>query len=106
MRRQQLTELSPATYIVPDDHRWETSLSQMTRLATEARARSTAQWITERTGDPRRKYRPPPGKGLRRKPLRRAPKSVAGRHYQLLSGHAAIGPYLGGKIHKAVNDRC
>ena len=26
--------------------------------------------------------------------VRRAPKSVASRYYQLLTGHAAIGPYL------------
>lgn len=30
---------------------------------------------------------------------------MAGRHYQLLSGHAAIGPYLKDKIHKAVDDK-
>ena len=54
----------------------------------------------------RRKYRPPSGKGLRRKLLRRTPKSVAGRHYQLLSGNAAIGLYLKDKIHKAVDGKC
>ena len=42
--------------MVPDVLRWETSLSHMTstRVATEARA--TAQWISDHTGDPRRKY--------------------------------------------------
>ena len=32
--------------------------------------------------------------------LRKTPKSVASRYYQLLSGHAAIGSYLKDKIHK------
>ena len=43
-------------------------------------------------------YRPPRGKGLCR-----TPKSIAS---QLLSGHAAIGPYLKDKIHYAVDDKC
>ena len=66
---------------VSDDYRWETSLSHMTRVATEARARSTAQWITERTEDPRGRYRPPRGRALKRKLFRRARKSVASRYY-------------------------
>ena len=91
---------------VPDGYRWETRLSHMARVTTEAQARSTTQWAADRTGDPRWRYRPAPGRGLRRKLLRRAPKSVAGRYYQLLSCHAAIGPYLRHKIHKAVDDKC
>ena len=55
---------------VPDDYRWETSLSHMTRVATEARSRTTTQWIAGRIGDPRREYRPSPGRGLRRRLLR------------------------------------
>ena len=31
---------------VPDEYRWETSLSQMSRMATEARCRATTQWIS------------------------------------------------------------
>ena len=69
---------------VKDGYRRETSLSHMTRVATEARARPTAQWIAERTGDPRRGHRPPPGRGLGRKLLQRVPKCVAGRYYRLL----------------------
>ena len=65
---------------VKDGYRRETSLSHMTRVATEARARPTAQWIAERTGDPRRGHRPPPGRGLGRKLLQRVPKCVAGRY--------------------------
>ena len=38
--------------------------------------------------------------------LRGVPKPIANRYYQLLSGHAAIGPYLKDKIHKAVDDKC
>ena len=36
----------------------------------------------------------PSERGLRRKHLRRTRKSLAGRYYQLLSRHAAIGTYL------------
>ena len=48
----------------------------------------------------------PPGEGLEAKLLRREPKSVASRYYQLLSGHTAIGPYLKDKIHKTDDGRC
>ena len=91
---------------VPDELRWETSLSHMTRVATVAQSGRTKQWISERLGDPRRKYRPPPGRVVMRKLLRRTPKYIAGRYYQLLSGHAAIGPYLKDKIHKVDDERC
>ena len=94
--------------MVLDELRWETSLSHMTRVATEARSRRTKQWILEHLGDPRRKYRPPLGKGVKRRLLRRTPKRITGRYYQLLSGHvhAAIRPYLKDKIHKVDDDRC
>ena len=90
----------------PDEYRWETSLSHTIRVATETRSRTAAQWTADHPGDPRRKYRPPPGRGLRRKLLRKTPKSVAGRYYQLLSGHAAIGPYLKDKTGKRMDDKC
>ena len=45
---------------IPDEYKWETSLSHMTRVATEGRCRTAAQWIADRLGNPRRKYRPPP----------------------------------------------
>ena len=79
---------------VPDEYWWETSLSHMARAATEAWPRSTAQWIKSHVG-PKRKYRPPRGKGVKHQLLRRARKSVASQYYQLLSRHVAIGPYLG-----------
>ena len=41
---------------VPDEYRWETSLSHMTRVATEARSQAAAQWIADRLENPRRKY--------------------------------------------------
>ena len=44
----------------PDEYRWESSLSHMTRVAAEARSRSTAQRISDRVG-PQRKYSPPTG---------------------------------------------
>ena len=77
----------------------------MTRVSTEARSRTAAEWITSSVSASRR-YRPPTGSGLRRKQLRRARKEVAGRYYQLLSGHAAIGPCLCDKIRKTGSDGC
>ena len=90
---------------VPDELRCETSLSHLARVATENRSRTTVEWISSRTGDPQRKYKAPRGRGLRQGLLRRTPKSIAGRCYQLLSGHAAIGPYLKDKIRKTEDDR-
>ena len=49
-----------------------------------------------------RRYRPPPG-GRLRKGLGKVRNELAGRFYQLLSGHAA--PYLV-RIGQAPNDRC
>ena len=89
---------------VPDELRWEASLSHMTRTATEARSRATAEWIASRVGT--RRYRPLPGRGLRRRHLRGARKELAGRFYQFLSGHTAIGSYLRDKVQRVDSDRC
>ena len=51
---------------------------------------------------PPEKIPTPPGRGLRRRLLRRAPKP----YYQLLSGHVTIGPYLKDKIGRATDDMC
>ena len=59
------------------------------RVATEARPQATAEWISSRVGI--RRYRPSPGRGLRCRHLHSARKELAGRLYQFLSGHAAIG---------------
>ena len=85
---------------VPGECRWGTSLAHMTRVATEAKTRDTREWIASHVR-PGRRYRPPKEKGLRRERLRRKGKSLAGRYYQLLSGHAAIGTCLYDKIKKA-----
>ena len=61
----------------------------MTRTATEARSRATAEWITDHVRTERR-YRPPPGW----RQLEGTRKELAGRFYQLLSGHANIGSFL------------
>ena len=95
---------SPAN-AVSDECRWEADLSCMARAAAKAKARTTAQRASDRVSL-ERKYRPPPGKGLRRRQPRRTCKSVAGRYFQLLSGHAAIGPYLKDKIKKTDSDEC
>ena len=51
---------------LPEGYAAETSLSHM----TEARPRETAGWVSEHVR-PERRYRPPPGRGLRRTQLRR-----------------------------------
>ena len=51
---------------MPDEYRWETSLSHMTRTATKARSLATGEWISGHVR-PEQRYRPPPGRGLRRK---------------------------------------
>ena len=76
----------------------------MTRVTTEARGRTAAQWITSHA--PGRKHRPFSGRRVSRKQLRRERKSAASRYYQLMSGHAAIGPSLKDRIRKTDDDSC
>ena len=78
---------------VPDAIRWQVNLPHLTKRAIEGLPRDTPQWITAHVC-PKRRYRPPGGPGLRRKVLREVRKPIAGRYCQLLSGHAAIGPFL------------
>ena len=91
---------------VADELRWQTNITHITRIATENKTQKTKQWISEHLGDPKRKYRVPLGKGVRRQILRHTPKHIAVRYYQLLSGHAAIGTYLKDKIRKIDSDNC
>ena len=81
----------------------EASLSRLTRKATEARSNTASEWIQSHVRRERR-YRPPPGRKLR-KGLGRVRKELAGCFYQLLSGHAATAPHLR-RIGQAPNDRC
>ena len=78
---------------VPDELRWEASLSYLTPVATGNRSVATAQWASAHVR-PERRYSPPAGPGLRRKSLHHVRKSLASLHYRLLSGHAAIGSFL------------
>ena len=55
----------------------ETSLAHMTRFATEARSKATSDWIAGHVRSERR-YRPPPGKGVRRTQLRRVKRPSPG----------------------------
>ena len=48
---------------VPDDYRWECSLSYMTRAATKARSRTTSEWISH-VGDERRYIQAPHREGF------------------------------------------
>ena len=65
----------------------------MTRIATKARSQATTAWIKANVRAERR-YRTPPGRGLRRKHLRHTRKELASRFYQFLSEHASVGAHL------------
>ena len=78
----------------------------MSRKIEERKSQNMAIWIREHTGGPQRSYRPPTGRGVRRVQLRKTPKAIAARYFQLLSGHAAIGPYLKDKMRKTNDDTC
>ena len=81
----------------------EASPYYLTRKTTEARSRASSEWIRGHVRKERR-HRPPPG-GRLRKGLGKVRKELAGRFYQLLSGHAATDPHLA-RIDQAPNDRC
>ena len=85
------------------DHSYlkEASLSHLARVTTEARANASAEWIQTHCGR-RRRYRPPRG-GKMRKDLSKAPKELAGRFYQMLSGHEATAEHLA-RVGQADND--
>ena len=70
----------------------EASLAHLTRVSTEARSNSTGEWIRNHAKRGHR-YRPPPG-GRMCKELGKVRKELAGRFYQLLSGHAGTAPHL------------
>ena len=82
---------------VSDKIRWQTSLPHLLRRATEGRAGAAPQWVADHVR-PEGRYHPPGGSGLRRRLLCRVRKSAAQRYYQLLSGHAAIGSFLHGRM--------
>ena len=73
--------------------RWQTSLPHLSRRSSERRARETGQWVASHVR-PERRHHPPGGPGQRRRALRKVRKSLVGRYYQLLSGHAAVGSFL------------
>ena len=56
------------------------SLSHMSRSATEARSRAAIAWITIHERSERR-YRPPPGRGLRNQYLRNRKKELPEKYY-------------------------
>ena len=88
----------------PKELIYEATLSYMTRTATAARSRATAEWIKDNVRA-ERWYRPPPGRGMRRQHLRNTRKELAGRFYQSLAGHASIGPYLR-RVGTIDDDKC
>ena len=94
---EQLEERAEGSYL------GEASLSYLRRVTTENRTKATADWIRERSGRQRR-YRPPKG-GKMRKALNKTRKELAGRYYQLLSGHAAVAEHLK-RVGQMQSDRC
>ena len=76
----------------------------LARKATEAKTHSTKDWIRRHVKVERR-HRPPPG-GKIRKDLQRENKGIASPYFQLLFGHAAIGPYLADTIKTIQSDKC
>ena len=81
----------------------EASLSHPTRKATEARSEATTERIRSHVRRGRR-YRPPRG-GKLRKALARTRKELAGRFYQLLSGHAVVTEHLV-RVGQTQSDSC
>ena len=82
----------------------QASLAYLKRRATEERSARTKEWI-HGSAKLRKSYILPPSAGIRRE-LRNVNKGVASRYYQLLTGHALIGPYLKDKIKKKDSDHC
>ena len=64
----------------PDELLSEASLSHMSRSATEARSRASTEWSAGNVR-PERRYRPLPGRDLRRQHRRSTKKELAGRVY-------------------------
>ena len=81
----------------------EASLSYQKSVTTETRSKATKEWIRDRVKSKHR-YCPPPN-GKMRKELGRVPKELAGRYYQLLSGHAATAQHLV-RVGQAQNECC
>ena len=77
---------------VPEELLSQASLSHMSRSAIEASSHASAEWIVSLVR-PERRYKPLPGRGLRRQRLRSTKKELAGRYYLFLSGHGAFGSY-------------
>ena len=84
------------------DYLREASLSHLLRETTEARSRVTSTRIRDHVGR-RHRYSPPPGGRIRRG-FARVRKELAGRFYQMLSGHAATAEHLV-RIGQATSDR-
>ena len=82
----------------------QASFAHMTRVTTEAKTEGTSRWMASHI-QRRRGYRPPKG-GKLRKELQHERKALAGRHYQLHSGHAATGAYLCSRVRRIPSDRC
>ena len=81
----------------------EASLSHLTRKTSEARSEATKEWILGHVRKERR-YHPPPRGKLRKGPGK-VRKELAGRFYQLLSGHAATATHLR-RVDQAPSDKC
>ena len=91
-------------YAVDRAYMRETSFAYVTRLTTKARNGGTSSWIANHIR--RRSGYRPPKVGRLRQELRHERNALAGRYYQLLSGHAATGAFLCNRLNKIPSDRC
>lgn len=78
-------------------------MAHLIRNIMGKRPRATKDWILSHARAERR-YRGPKGGGIR-KDLQHERK-VAGRFYQMLSGHAAIGTYPADRVKKVPSSSC
>jgi hypothetical protein len=80
------------------------SMTFLKRKAAERRTKETADWIRPRVARSRACIAPRKFE-LRPEPWH-PPKALASRYYQLMSGHALIGPYMKEKLKKSDSDEC
>ena len=82
----------------------EASLAHFVRKTTEARSQCTREWIRSHVKSGWRHSPPMSGRILQ--DLRKERKEIAIRYFQLLSGHAVIGPHLAERAKTIRSSEC
>jgi hypothetical protein len=82
------------------------SKTWLKRKASERKSEEAEQWVRPRVARNRAYIAPKKRKFELRPEIRHIPKPLASRYYQLMSGHALIGPYMKEKLKKADSDEC